>query len=63
MLVGLGEELHCRDESRVSQVQGPLGEVKPLRPASGVLHGLEKFTVQEELGELGVSNNGYCLAS
>ena len=43
----------------ITQVQGPLGEVKPLRPASVVLHCLERFTVQEELGELGVSNNGY----
>ena len=54
-------ERHCRKEAlSLTQVQGPLREVKPLRPACGVLHSLEKFTVQEELGELGVSNNGYC---
>ena len=39
----------------VTQVQGPLGEVKPLRPASVVLHCLERFTVQGELGELEVA--------
>ena len=36
----------------ITQVQGPLVEVKPLRPAFGVLHYLERFTVQEELVEL-----------
>ena len=55
---------HCRKEAlSLTQVQGPLKEVKPLRPACGVLHCLERFTVQEEFVELQVSNNGYCLAS
>ena len=39
----------------ITQVQGPLGEVKPLRPAFGVLHCLERFTVQGELVELEVA--------
>ena len=38
-----------------TQVQGPLLEVKPLRPACGVLHCLERFTVQGELVELEVA--------
>ena len=39
----------------ITQVQGPLGEVKPLRPAFGVLHCLERFTVQGELVDLEVA--------
>ena len=41
--------------ARLTQVQGPMREVKPLRPACGVLHCLEGFTVQGELGELEVA--------
>ena len=59
VLAGAGEGQHCREETRgLTQVQGPLREVKPLRPACGVLHCLKRVTVQGELGELGVSNNG-----
>ena len=60
VLAGVGGEEHCRKEALgLTQVQGPLREVKPLRPACGVLHCLERFTVQEELVELEVSSNGY----
>ena len=47
---------HSRKEAlSLTQVQGPPREVKPLRPACGVLHCLERFTVQEELVELKVA--------
>ena len=55
MLAGVGGEQHYREGTHdLTQVQGPLWEVKPLRPAYGVLHCLERFTVQGELVELGV---------
>ena len=56
MLAGVGGEQHCREETHgLTQVQGPLREVKPLRSAYDVLHCLERFTVQGELEELGVA--------
>ena len=42
----------------ITQVQGPLGEVKPLRPASSCIALLGELTVQGELLELEVANNG-----
>ena len=60
-LIKIAVGKHCRDEThRVPQVQGPLGEVKPLCPALGCIALLGEVTVQRELGELEVANNGYC---
>ena len=54
MLVGLVGGEHCREGTHgITQVQGPLVEVKPLRPAW--LYCLWRFSVQRELVELWVA--------
>ena len=51
MLAELGVGRQCREETHgITQVQGPLGEVKPLRPALIVLHCLERLQYKESLG-------------
>ena len=62
VLAGVEGEDTAERRHRCYPGSGPSREVKPLRPACGVLHCLERFTVQEELVELEVSNSGYCLA-
>ena len=50
-LVEIAMGRHCRDETHdVTQVQGPLGEVKPLRPALVVLHCLQRLQYKESFG-------------
>ena len=54
VLVGLAGGEHCREETLgITQVQGPLVEVKPLR--SAWLYCLWRFSVQRELVELWVA--------
>ena len=59
VLAELAAGRHCREEHTMfTQVQGPLGEVKPLRPALVYCTAWRVYSTGE-LRELKVANNGY----